>query len=70
MPVLGLRVDVDSYDGAREGVPALLRLFERARVRATFFVSVGPDRWGRAALRALTKPGFLAKMLRTNAPSL
>src|SRR5271155_4470590 len=65
MALVGLRVDVDSYDGAREGIPTLLRVFERARVRATFFVSVGPDRWGRAALRAFTKRGFLAKMMRT-----
>ena len=65
MPLLGLRVDVDSYDGAREGIPTLLALFARAGVRATFFVSVGPDRWGLAALRAFTKKGFLAKALRT-----
>jgi len=63
--ILGLRVDVDSYDGAREGIPTLLGIFERARVRATFFVSVGPDRWGRAAIRAFTKRGFLSKMRRT-----
>lgn len=65
MPLLGLRVDVDSYDGAREGIPTLLGVFARAGVRATFFVSVGPDRWGLAALRAFTKKGFLAKALRT-----
>ncbi len=65
MPLLGLRVDVDSYDGALEGVPTLIELFARHEVRATFFVSVGPDRWGLAALRAFTKKGFLAKALRT-----
>jgi peptidoglycan/xylan/chitin deacetylase (PgdA/CDA1 family) len=65
MALVALRVDVDSYDGAREGIPTLLGIFERARVRATFFVSVGPDRWGRAALRAFTKRGFFAKMMRT-----
>ena len=70
MATLALRVDVDTFDGAIEGVPNLLRIFERARVRASFFCSVGPDRWGRAALRVFTRPGFLAKALRTRAPSL
>ncbi|MEZ0229444.1 MAG: polysaccharide deacetylase family protein [Planctomycetota bacterium] len=65
MALFGLRVDVDSYDGALEGVPALIALFARLEVRATFFVSVGPDRWGLAALRAFTKKGFFAKAMRT-----
>ncbi len=63
---LGLRVDVDTRDGLREGVPRLLDLFRRYQVRASFFVTFGPDHSGRA-LRRLWQPGFLAKMWRTKA---
>lgn len=67
---VALRIDIDTYDGAIEGIPRLLDILERAKARATWFASVGPDRWGRAAIRVFTKPGFLAKMLRTRAPSM
>jgi peptidoglycan/xylan/chitin deacetylase (PgdA/CDA1 family) len=62
---LALRVDVDTRIGLREGVPRLLDLFQRYGVRASFFISFGPDRSGRA-LRRLLQPGFLSKMWRTN----
>ncbi|MCA8962596.1 MAG: 4-deoxy-4-formamido-L-arabinose-phosphoundecaprenol deformylase [Planctomycetes bacterium] len=62
-----LRVDVDSYVGARDGLPRLLETLARHKARATFFVNVGPDRWGRAVLRVIRRPGFLRKMLRTGA---
>lgn len=62
---LSIRVDVDTCIGMREGVPRLLDLFRRHAVRASFFVSFGPDRSGRA-LRRLWQPGFLEKMWRTN----
>ncbi|MBI4573924.1 MAG: polysaccharide deacetylase family protein [candidate division NC10 bacterium] len=64
--ILGLKVDVCSYDGLRVGVPNLLRLFAGHGVRASFFVALGPDTSGRALVRAL-QPGFLAKMRRTGA---
>jgi hypothetical protein len=38
-------------------------------VKATFYLSMGPDRSGLAALSAL-RPGFLAKMTRTGAASV
>jgi undecaprenyl phosphate-alpha-L-ara4FN deformylase len=63
---LGLKIDVCTYDGLRLGVPNLLRLFERRKIRASFFVALGPDTSGRAAFRLL-RPGFLAKMRRTAA---
>jgi peptidoglycan/xylan/chitin deacetylase (PgdA/CDA1 family) len=66
---LGLKVDVDTYVGMRDGVPALARALERRGLRASFFVACGPDHSGRAIRRVL-KPGFLAKMLRTNAPGM
>ncbi len=65
---IGLKVDVDTLRGTREGAPALARLFERRGIPATFLFSVGPDHTGRA-LRRLFKPGFLAKVLRTSVPS-
>ncbi len=69
-PVLGLKIDVDTYQGLTEGVPRLLGLLDRRGVRATFYVPGGPDHSGRAALRILRQPGFAAKMLRTGGLSL
>ena len=63
---VALRVDVDTRRGLMEGVPRLLELFRLAGVRASFFVTMGPDRSGRAIRRAL-RPSFLLKMWRTNA---
>lgn len=62
---LAIRVDVDTRIGLREGVPRLLDLFRRNSVRASFFVSFGPDNSGRA-LKRIWQPGFLLKMWRTN----
>ena len=64
-PKLAVRVDVDTRRGLRRGAPRLLEIFERRGVRATFFVAFGPDRWGRAILRAPFERGFLAKLWRT-----
>jgi peptidoglycan/xylan/chitin deacetylase (PgdA/CDA1 family) len=63
---LGLRIDVCTYEGLRTGVPNLLRVLAGFGVTASFFVALGPDRSGRAAFRLL-RPGFLAKLRRTQA---
>ncbi len=63
-----LKVDVDTYKGTLHGVPALLELFERIDVKATFLFSVGPDNTGRA-LRRIFRKGFLQKVGRTSVVS-
>lgn len=65
-----LKVDVDTHDGMRLGVPRLLEAFRDAGIRATFFLSFGPDNAGKAIWNLVRRPGFLSKMVRTNAPAL
>jgi peptidoglycan/xylan/chitin deacetylase (PgdA/CDA1 family) len=62
---IGLKVDVDTLRGTREGVPRLAALFKRHAVPATFYFSVGPDHTGRA-LRRVFRKGFARKVARTS----
>ena len=68
--ILGLKIDVDTYQGMKRGVPRLLTLLREEGLTATFFLSIGPDASGRAVFQLLKNPRFLKKMVRTRAASL
>ncbi len=65
MKSISLRVDVDTLEGSLTGIPTLLRLLEKHRMRASFYFSFGPDNSGKA-IRRIFRKGFLEKMRRTN----
>jgi peptidoglycan/xylan/chitin deacetylase (PgdA/CDA1 family) len=60
---------VDTFRGMKEGVPAIAEILTGYGLKASFFISFGPDRSGLAVLQLL-RPSFLKKMIRTNAPGL
>lgn len=68
--ILGLKIDVDTYQGMRLGVPRLLSLMRDEGLTGTFYLSIGPDASGRAVFQILRNPLFLRKMIRTRATSL
>jgi undecaprenyl phosphate-alpha-L-ara4FN deformylase len=70
MGILGLKIDVDTHRGMKQGVPCLLQTLKEFNVKGTFFLSIGPDNSGRAILQLLRNPLFLKKMMRTNAAGL
>jgi len=70
MPMLGLKIDVDTYWGMKNGVPSLLQTLKEFNLKGTFFLSIGPDNSGRAALQLIRNPLFFKKMMRTNAAAL
>lgn len=65
MGLIALKVDVDTLRGTCAGVPALVGLFRRYAVGASFLFSLGPDHTGRA-IRRLLRPGFVGKVGRTS----
>jgi len=58
---IGIKVDVDTFQGMRNGVPVLLDMFRRHDVKASFFVPMGKDNTGRTVKRVFTRKGFLKK---------
>ena len=67
---MSLKIDVDTHEGMKKGVPALLEDLEHFGVRGTFCLSFGPDNSGKAIFRLFKDPKFLKKMLSTGAPRL
>ena len=64
---VAIKIDVDTHQGLKEGVPRLAQMLEREGVSASFFVAMGPDNSGKAIVRAFKNRGFVGKMFRTNA---
>lgn len=62
---IALKIDVDTYRGTREGVPALVAALKRHHADATFLFSLGRDHTGRAMKRVF-RPGFFSKVSRTS----
>ena len=42
---VAIKVDVDTHDGAREGIPRLAGIFREAGIAASFFVSIAYMCW-------------------------
>ena len=62
---LGLKIDVDTFRGSRDGVPRLAGALRARRAGATFLFSLGPDHTGRA-IRRVFRRGFVGKVARTS----
>jgi undecaprenyl phosphate-alpha-L-ara4FN deformylase len=58
---IGIAVHVDTYEGMKKGVPALLALFQKYNIKASFFVPVGKDHTGWTVKRVFTRRDFLKK---------
>jgi len=67
---IALKIDVDTHEGLKRGVPAMAELLRREGVTASFFVAMGPDNSGKAIRRIISNRGFLSKMFRTRAVSM
>ncbi len=46
MKRIALKIDVDTLQGARVGIPTLINLLQQHDASGTFFFSLGPDQSG------------------------
>ncbi|MBP1734977.1 MAG: chitin deacetylase, partial [Deltaproteobacteria bacterium] len=44
--IIGLKIDVDTYEGMKNGAPTLLDLLRQFSIKASFFVPMGRDHTG------------------------
>lgn len=63
MPKLALKIDVNTYQGTRLGVPLLRDTLQRHQVQASFFFTLGKDRTGRMISR-IFRTGCLSRATR------
>ena len=63
MPKLALKIDVNTYQGTRLGVPLLVDALQRHQVQASFFFTLGKDRTGRMISR-IFRQGCLSRATR------
>lgn len=59
--IIGLKIDVDTYEGMKNGVPTLLDVFSKFNIKASFFVPMGKDHTGWTVKRVFNRKGFLKK---------
>ena len=59
--IIGLKIDVDTYEGMKNGVPTLLDLLRQFNIKGSFFVPMGKDHTGWTVKRVFTRKGFLKK---------
>ena len=62
--IIGLKIDVDTYEGMKNGAPTLLDLLRQFSIKASFFVPMGRDHTGWTVKRVFTRKGFLKKASR------
>ncbi len=63
MPKLALKIDVNTYQGTRLGVPLLMDTLLRHQVKASFYFTLGKDRTGRM-IRRIFRQGCLSRATR------
>ncbi len=59
--IIGLKIDVDTHEGMKNGVPTLLDIFRQFNIKASFFVPMGKDHTGWTVKRVFSRKGFLKK---------
>ena len=63
MPKIALKIDANTFQGTRLGVPRLMDALQRHQVQASFFFTLGKDRTGRM-IRRVFRQGCLSRATR------
>ncbi len=62
--ICGLRIDIDTKTGLNHGVPEILKILSRYKVKASFFFSTGPDDFMLSFSRLFIEKNFAKKIIR------